>query len=262
MHTGFVGGALGYHLLRLSSRLNARPRMDGSAYRGRSKLEVLLGPGIWESLRDKVVVDFGCGTGEQAIEIAGHGARRVIGLDIRQSVLDIAASRACDAGVADRCEFTLHAPERADAVISIDGFEHYDDPAGILRNIEQMLEPDGRVFVAFGPPWFHPLGGHLFSVFPWAHLIFTEPALIRWRAGFKTDGARRFGEVEGGLNQMTVRRFERLVAESGLRIDRLDAIPIRRLRRLANRWTREMFTSTVRCTLVPGGTEAARRASV
>jgi hypothetical protein len=36
-----------------------------------------------------------------------------------------------------------------------------------------------------------------------AHLIFKERALIRWRAGFKTDGATRFGEVAAGLNQMT-----------------------------------------------------------
>jgi hypothetical protein len=56
------------------------------------------------------------------------------------------------------------------------------------------------------------LGGHLFSVFPWAHLIFSEQALIRWRSDFKSDGATRFSEVAGGLNQMTIRRFERLIA--------------------------------------------------
>ena len=52
----------------------------------------------------------------------------------------------------------------------------------------------GQVHISFGPPWCHPLGGHLFSVFPWAHLLFTEHALLQWRAGFKHDGATRFGE--------------------------------------------------------------------
>ena len=66
----------------------------------------------------------------------------------------------------------------------------------------------GCIFVSFGPTWYHPLGGHLFSVFPWVHILLTEDALIRWRAQFKTDGARKFGEVEDGLNQMTIRRFE------------------------------------------------------
>ncbi len=49
-----------------------------------------------------------------------------------------------------------------------------------------LLQPAGEVLVSFGPTWYHPLGGHLFSVFPWAHLIFSEKALIRWRSTFKT----------------------------------------------------------------------------
>jgi hypothetical protein len=97
----------------------------------------------------------------------------------------------------------------------------------------------------------HPLGGHLFSVFPWAHLIFTESALIRWRADFKSDGATRFGEVAGGLNQMTVRRFRKLVEHSGFAVERFEAVPIRRARYLANALTRELVTSIVRCELSP-----------
>ena len=104
--------------------------------------------------------------------------------------------------------------------------------------------------ISFGPPWFHPHGGHLFSVFPWAHLIFTENALIRWRSDFKTDGAKRFGEVEGGLNQMTVKRFKKIISASPFRFDRLDIVPIRRLRYPSNVITKEFFTSIVRCRLV------------
>jgi hypothetical protein len=48
---------------------------------------------------------------------------------------------------------------------------------------------------------------------------------------------------------MTVRRFERLVRESPFEIDVLEIVPIRRLRRLHNRLTRELLTSTVRCRL-------------
>ena len=88
-------------------------------------------------------------------------------------------------------------------------------------------------------------------MFPWAHLIFTEAALLRWRARFKHDGATRFGEVEGGLNQMTIRRFRRLVADSPLAFETFEAVPIRRLRALATPLTREFFTSYVRCRLKP-----------
>lgn len=244
-----IGGTPGYHLLRVLGRASLRPRADGSAYRGRSKLEALLGPGIWACMADKVVIDFGCGTGEQAVEVARRGARCVIGIDIRQSVLDQARARAERSGVAHRCLFTSRAEGTADVILSIDGFEHYENPGDVLTLMASLLKPGGRVLVAFGPPWLHPLGGHLFSVFPWAHVLFTERALIRWRADFKSDGARRFAEVEGGLNQMTVARFERLVGTSPLRVDSLEAVPIRRFRGFANKWTREFLTSNVRCML-------------
>jgi hypothetical protein len=117
--------------------------------------------------------------------------------------------------------------------------------------MRRLIRNDGRIFISFGPPWFHPQGGHLFSVFPWAHLIFTEPALLRWRSDIRSDSATRFSEVEGGLNQMTVRRFERLLARSEFRIEKFEAVPIKRFRPLHNRLTREFLTSVVRCTLIP-----------
>jgi SAM-dependent methyltransferase len=250
MWPGVIGGRVGHSLLRwLAGSPPRRDRCSGDAYRDRSKLEVLLGPGIWRELEGKVVLDFGCGTGADAIEVASRGAKKVIGLDIRERALQIARRSAADAGLADRCVFVTETLEGADAVISLDGFEHYADPRGALSTMKGLLRPGGRIFIAFGPPWFHPLGGHLFSVFPWAHLIFTEKALIRWRSDFKTDGATRFGEVEGGLNRMTVRRFRSLVDECGCAVEEFVATPIRRLAFLSSGLTREFVTSIVRCRL-------------
>jgi SAM-dependent methyltransferase len=252
MWHGVIGGSLGYGLLHyLRPTGEAHGHADGSAYRGRSKLEALFGPGFWSAIRGNVVIDFGCGVGAEAIEMAQHGARRVIGIDIRANVLDTARRSAEAAGVADRCTFALRTDEQADVVTSIDGFEHYDDPAAVLRHLHALLRPDGCVRICFGPPWFHPYGGHLFSIFPWAHLVFSERALLRWRADFKTDGARRFRDVEGGLNQMTLRRFRALIAASDFAVERLELVPIRRLRWLSNPLTCEFLTSVVRCTLVP-----------
>jgi len=52
---------------------------------------------------------------------------------------------------------------------------------------------------------------------------------MRWRSEFKTDGATRFQEVAGGLNQMTIHKFEGLVADSPFRIATMELVPIRRL---------------------------------
>ena len=217
-----------------------------------SRLRLLLGDDVVRSLRGKVVVDFGCGEGNEAIDLAQSGAARVIGVDIRESVLAIARRHAEAAGVSAVCEFTTTPSQgHADAIISIDAFEHFPEPATILTTMRDILKTGGKIFISFGPPWLHPIGGHLFSVFPWAHLILNEAALIRWRSDFKSDGASRFGEVEGGLNQMTIGRFERLARTTeGLKLGKLEAVPIRSLRWAHNYFTREFTTSIVRCELV------------
>jgi len=248
---GIIGGPVAYHLLRRISSDGQTGYCDGSAYDGVSKLETLLGKRIWEETENNVVIDFGCGDGGDAIEVARRGARRVIGIDIRQRALENARKRAVARGVAKRCTFTTQTDEKADIILSIDAFEHFDDPAAILRIMRGLVKNEGCVIAAFGPTWYHPLGGHLFSVFFLAHLLFTEKSLIRWRSDFKTDGATRFCEAEGGLNQMTIRRFQTIVGESDFKFEQFEAVPIKKMHRLATRLTREFTTAIVRCKLVP-----------
>ena len=221
-----------------------------SACEGRSKLAILMGDGFFPKIAGKVIVDFGCGDGADAVEMAANGAKQVIGIDIRENVLQPARQKALAAGVQDTCAFATSTRQLADLVVSLDAFEHFADPAEILQVMNSLLLPAGEVLVSFGPTWYHPLGGHLFSVFPWAHLIFSEKALLRWRSEFKTDGATRFCEVAGGLNQMTIAKFEDLVAASPLKLVTLELVPIKKLRRFHNRFTREFMTAIVRCRLV------------
>jgi SAM-dependent methyltransferase len=224
-------------------------RQGQTAYQNKSKLATLMGEGFFAKLAGKTVIDFGCGEGADTVEIAKRGAAKVTGIDIRTDALETASSKALAAGVADRCLFTTSTNEPADIVISVDAFEHFADPAQVLLTMSTLLKPQGEVLISFGPTWYHPRGGHLFSVFPWAHILLTERALIRWRSTFKTDGATRFSEVAGGLNQMTIARFEKLVAHSPFELASLEAVPIRPLRHLHSRLTREFTTAVVRCRL-------------
>jgi len=223
--------------------------MSGAAYSGRSKLRVLIGDALYERLRDVTVLDFGCGYGEQAAEIALI-ARSVHGIDIVPRYIEAARERAKEAGLTQKCTFGPKAPSSpVDVVVSLDSFEHFGDPVAILQAMYDVLRPGGILITSFGPTWYHPLGGHLFSVFPWAHLLFGEAALMRWRSDIRSDGATRFSEVEGGLNQMTIARFEHLIKRTKFRVQLLETVPIRRLRRIHSRVTREFTTATVRCVL-------------
>lgn len=251
---GFIGGTLGYEWLRRFHPLgqeNGDTKDGGSYQAAKDKLTTMLGPEIWDAVQGRTVLDFGCGTGRESVALAQSGARRVIGLEILPRLIAEAEHYATKQGVADKCTFATQTNEKADVIISLDAFEHFAEPADMLGLMRRLVRDNGTIWAAFGPTWYHPLGGHLFSVFPWAHLVFTEKALLRWRADRYHDGATRFHEVEGGLNRLTIRRFEQIVAASDFRCEELTPVPIRRLRPFANALTREFVTSFVRCRLVP-----------
>ncbi len=245
-----IGGELGYRLLRrlYTGRDSSTVSVPGCSYIPR--IRAITGDEGWSALQGKKVLDFGCGRGAGSIEMAEHGATHVIGLDIREDVLAEARLAAQQRGVSENCSFVESVVEPVDVIVSVDAFEHFENPASILEIMDRLLKDDGVVLLSFGPTWYHPHGGHLFSVFPWSHLIFSEQAQIRWRSDFKDDGATRFSEVPGGLNEMTIARFLKLVDDSSFELQSFHAVPIRPLRWLHNRWTREFTTSMIECKLV------------
>src|ERR1039457_2538217 len=95
--------ALEYRLLRLIAP-QLPSTMGGGAYAGKSKLRSLL-PGIESEIKDKIVLDFGCGPGAEVKEMALLGAKRVIGLDTSEKWLRLAQEQAEKAGVAAKREF-------------------------------------------------------------------------------------------------------------------------------------------------------------
>jgi SAM-dependent methyltransferase len=248
---GLVGGQLGIRLLNYASRngtVSAYPEI-ATANARKSKLEVLFGPGIWEETLGKDVLDFGCGPGVEAVELALRGARSVVGLELFPKWIRAATALAEARGVADRCRFGKTSADPVDVILSLDSFEHFSDPSAILETMRTLLKPTGCVIASFGPTWYHPLGGHVYSVFPYAHLLFSDFALVRWRSLYYSDGAQTI--AQSGLNRITIRGFEKLVAKSPFKFAAFETVPIRRLRPLANRLTREFTTSIVRCKLVP-----------
>jgi SAM-dependent methyltransferase len=261
---GIIGGKVGYRVLR--SLVNVSPGNEiTTVYDGKSKMEVLFGSQVWQELSGKTVVDFGCEHGVAAIDMAQHGVGRVIGIDINETALAAANSTAAALGLADRCFFTTKVEEKVDVVVSLDAFEHFADPGAMLAVMRGLLKDDGYILTCFGPTWYHPLGGHGFSIFPWAHLLFSERVLMRWYREKHNREGRRFGDIRGGLNQLTIGRFEKIVAQSDFDLKTLEAVPIRKLKSISNRLTREFTTAVVRARLTPRSFRselAARRSSL
>jgi 2-polyprenyl-3-methyl-5-hydroxy-6-metoxy-1,4-benzoquinol methylase len=261
-----LGGRLGFWALKSLAKSPSKEKSNPQSRKqddagGAAKLEQYFGPDIWTRLADKIVLDFGCGEGKEAIAAALHGAKLVYGIDIRDVSLEIAQKSSREHGVHDQCVFlngisqnsrVREISEKLEVAYSLDSFEHFSEPKQILEQLYSLLAPGGELYVSFGPPWKHPFGCHMFflNFVPWMHFLFKEETIMAVRAGYRQDGAKRFGEVEGGLNQMTVGRFIGLAESSNFQIEKLRLIPIKGLTWLVrNHSMREYFTSVVQCVL-------------
>lgn len=181
-------------------------------------------PDFLNGVVGKKILDFGCGTGLQSVALVRAGASFVLGLETNPLTLQRARHLAQELGLDREVEFAERLDEclkgRFDVVISQNSMEHFPEPAKALMQMKSALAPEGRIFITFGPPWLSPYGAHMhfFTKVPWVNLLFTEKAVMNVRAFFRDDQARKYEEVESGLNKMTVAKFERTVADAGLRI--------------------------------------------
>src|SRR4026208_511020 len=75
-------------------------------------------------------------------------SRRTVGARRRARAGRRRAARG--AGVADRCEFSERPTAPVDVVISVDGFEPFDDPGGVLRLMAGTLKPARRGVAPLG----------------------------------------------------------------------------------------------------------------
>lgn len=208
-------------------------------------------PGFDDLIRGRKVVDFGCGLGFQAIAMAQLGAD-VTGLEIDARYREIAAANAENARVSVRFLGEMPRGEFVDVVLSQNSMEHFKDPAGALTAMRRLLRPGGLLLITFGLPWYSAYGGHLefMTALPWAHLLFPERAVMEVRRAFRDDGAKRYEDVPGGLNKMSLARFERLIGPSGMQVKSLAYIASKRLPMVTRvPVIRELLTTRVDCIL-------------
>ena len=177
--------------------------------------------------RDQTILDLGCGFGSTAIALARGGARRVVGVNIDARRITF-AQRTLAADYADLGDHVAFRTitgfddldvEQFDLIISKDSFEHYAEPEQFVPALLPHLAQNGRIAIGFGPLWQSPFGGHIgyMTRLPWAHLLFSERTIMRERRRyFPTDPVERYGEIIGGLNQMTLARFTGIMGSSGL----------------------------------------------
>jgi len=242
---------------------SSRPQWDDSGHLSCSSqgkhpqvpsLEDRFGPDIWARLKGKRVLDFGCGYGTDVRACASHGISAA-GLEARQFLVDGARQRAEKSGADCLFYHTSDCPSLAgafDCILSVNCFEHYLDPGGVLESMRQLLKPTGVVLAYFSPPWLHPYGAHSqqMTALPWIHLIFPESAVMSVRAEYYDEKPTSYEEAAGGLNRMTIAKFKRTVVNSPFVFRSFELLAIRKLNTMTKiPAVRELFTTAVRAEL-------------
>jgi 2-polyprenyl-3-methyl-5-hydroxy-6-metoxy-1,4-benzoquinol methylase len=105
----------------------------------------------------RTVLDVGCGPGRYGIELARRGAARCLGIDVAETMIDIAKREATRHAVADRCAWqavdflSFRSDERFDAVVAMGYFDYLEQP---WPHLEKMIGLSAHnVFASFPKRW-------------------------------------------------------------------------------------------------------------
>ena len=102
-------------------------------------------------LKDKAVLDVGCGGGILAESMAARGAR-VTGIDMGEAPLEVARLHLLESGQQVEYrripveELAAEIPGQFDVVTCMEMLEHVPDPASVIAACATLVKPGGQVF--------------------------------------------------------------------------------------------------------------------
>lgn len=117
---------------------------------------------LFHNCKGKAIIEYGCGTGSYAYDIARNGADIVTGIDISPVAIDIATSKAKAEGIDKNIDFqVINAENLSFKTSSIDlicgsGILHHLDIQKAMQSIVSVLNPNGKAI------FIEPLGHNIF----------------------------------------------------------------------------------------------------
>ena len=190
------------------------------------------------NFEDTSVLEIGSGTGSLCVSIASKGAKKVVGLDINQGLIDFANGYLKKINphlvniVQFECLDLKYYNEEIDfdIIVSKDSFEHIIDLSSMLNEMKKRLKPGGKIYAGFGPIYSSPYGDHdrrktilkrwgifgqIIAKIPWGHLFF-ERTLITMNNRFQKKKINSMKDLQ--LNTLKWSDYFEIFQNSGLDI--------------------------------------------
>lgn len=104
-------------------------------------------------VKNRVVIDLGCGVGYGTFALAVSGARKVYGIDIDNDAIEYAKAHYCHKNITYNVKDALNtklSSHMADIVIAFEVIEHVKNPKKFLHEAKRLLKPDG-IFIMSTP---------------------------------------------------------------------------------------------------------------
>lgn len=182
--------------------------------------ERAFGPSLWSTIRNKKVLDLGCGDGRYSLALASRKMCQVVGLDI-QPLFNFAKQEGVNRKY-NNLYFINGSTEALannsfEVIISHDSFEHFQNPKKMLDEIIRITKKDGDILIKFGPTWRGPYGRHMSGTIrndrPWIHLIIPERLIMHCHSVYHNEPElkNKVSQLRGGLNKMTMKRFRKML---------------------------------------------------
>jgi ubiquinone/menaquinone biosynthesis C-methylase UbiE len=175
---------------RMAKGYARRPVADEASYR--KKLEITRG----YVKPDMAVLEFGCGTGSTAIAHAAY-VNHIQAIDLSANMLEIARSKAADAGVSNvtfqqASIDAFEAPDESfDAILGLSILHLLTDRNAAIAKVYRMLKPGGifvssTVCLGDSMKWLKPIAPTIGRLFGLVIRVLTSADLLRslTEAGF------------------------------------------------------------------------------
>jgi ubiquinone/menaquinone biosynthesis C-methylase UbiE len=178
------------------------------------------------SLKNKILLDVGCGYGGRSVYYASMGAK-VIAIDIKPKRFKLSNEFAklhnVDRQVTFQIADAAYLPFKNnsfDVVMSNNAMQYISNPLQSLNEFKRVVKPDGLICINFGPPWYAPICPEAGTAFPWSHLLFSQETI---KKAFKRMGKEEFftgrmDDIYKISNQFTIKSYRKLLTSINLKL--------------------------------------------